>query len=317
LIDTHHSFNPSSTSYQPHSAHKTPSGAFTRNGFTPRSENIVTPPDSVFISPPPSYSHHTGNLVSRRISKISASSNSSYSSDASSLRHEKGLYHTAEKPDIPTVFEEDPALDVELQESQRTDTYSKDLSSRRGTGGNGGIAGSSNIHTRHHQSTISQSSSTPSFSIHQIGHTQPLARHNTRPRQGTVSSINSAGAKSTKSVHPFASSATREPLPTAPPLPPTTKLLAPEVGRGGLPASRSSPNLVERYKAESSAMHQPHQVTLVSEEDARDDEETCPVCCESLSFTYRLPGEKPHIVPECGHSLHEVSLPIFYRGGPS
>jgi hypothetical protein len=28
---------------------------------------------------------------------------------------------------------------------------------------------------------------------------------------------------------------------------------------------------------------------------------------ESLSFTFRLPGEKPHIVPECGHALHEVS----------
>jgi hypothetical protein len=58
-------------------------------------------------------------------------------------------------------------------------------------------------------------------------------------------------------------------------------------------------------------MHQPHQVTLVSEEDAREEEgDNCPVCCESLSFTYRLPGEKPHIVPECGHSLHEVSHTI-------
>lgn len=303
MTDSQHTFNPSSTSYPPHLAQKTPAGSSTRNGFTPRSENIVTPPDSGFISPPPSYSNLTGNLVSRRTSKISASSNSTYSSDTSSIRHERGYYQTAEKPDISTVFEEDPSLDVE-QEDQRTDTYRKDLSTRRGIASNGGIAGSSTIHTRHHQSTISQSSSTPSFSAYTNGNSQPSARYNTRPRQGTISSVNSAGAKSTKSVHPFASSATREP---SPPLPLPSKLLVPEGGRGGLSLSRSSPNLADRYKAESSAMHQPHQVTLVSEEDARDDEETCPVCCESLSFTFRLPGEKPHIVPECGHSLHEVS----------
>ena len=57
-----------------------------------------------------------------------------------------------------------------------------------------------------------------------------------------------------------------------------------------------------------------HQVALVSPEDT-DDEETCPVCVESLSFTFRLPGEKPHIVPECGHALHEVcfALPSVSR----
>lgn len=44
---------------------------------------------------------------------------------------------------------------------------------------------------------------------------------------------------------------------------------------------------------------------VVSSHDA-DDEEECPVCLEPLSFSFRLPGEKPHIVPECGHALHEV-----------
>lgn len=34
-----------------------------------------------------------------------------------------------------------------------------------------------------------------------------------------------------------------------------------------------------------------------------DEEETCPVCNEDLSL--RLEGEKPHIVPECGHRLRE------------
>jgi hypothetical protein len=40
-----------------------------------------------------------------------------------------------------------------------------------------------------------------------------------------------------------------------------------------------------------------------------DDEGECPVCLEPLSFSFRLPGEKPHIVPECGHALHEVHHP--------
>jgi len=43
---------------------------------------------------------------------------------------------------------------------------------------------------------------------------------------------------------------------------------------------------------------------IVSSRDAAEEEAECPVCLEPLSF--RLPGEKPHIVPECGHSLHEV-----------
>lgn len=46
---------------------------------------------------------------------------------------------------------------------------------------------------------------------------------------------------------------------------------------------------------------------VVSSHDASDEENECPVCLEPLSSSFRLPGEKPHIVPECGHSLHEVS----------
>lgn len=46
---------------------------------------------------------------------------------------------------------------------------------------------------------------------------------------------------------------------------------------------------------------------VVSSHDTSDDEDECPVCLEPLSSSFRLPGEKPHIVPECGHALHEVS----------
>ena len=50
--------------------------------------------------------------------------------------------------------------------------------------------------------------------------------------------------------------------------------------------------------------------SAVSNHDTPDDDQECPVCLEPLSFSFRLPGEKPHVVPECGHSLHEVSSQI-------
>lgn len=52
----------------------------------------------------------------------------------------------------------------------------------------------------------------------------------------------------------------------------------------------------------------PAPLPVVSSHDATEDEDECPVCLEPLSFSFRLPGEKPHIVPECGHALHEVSV---------
>lgn len=54
------------------------------------------------------------------------------------------------------------------------------------------------------------------------------------------------------------------------------------------------------------ASNSPAPTPIVSQ-DTNEPDEVCPVCLESLSFSFRLPGEKPHIVPECGHALHEVS----------
>ncbi|KAI6041273.1 Pleckstrin homology domain-containing protein [Pisolithus marmoratus] len=53
-------------------------------------------------------------------------------------------------------------------------------------------------------------------------------------------------------------------------------------------------------------------VPVVSSHDSADDEQECPVCLEPLSFSFRLPGEKPHVVPECGHSLHEACFTAVY-----
>ena len=58
----------------------------------------------------------------------------------------------------------------------------------------------------------------------------------------------------------------------------------------------------------SFALNETQSMPIVSSRDATEEEAECPVCLEPLSFSFRLPGEKPHIVPECGHSLHEVLL---------
>ena len=51
---------------------------------------------------------------------------------------------------------------------------------------------------------------------------------------------------------------------------------------------------------------------VVSSHSPPHDGNECPVCLEPLSFSFKLPGEKPHIVPECGHSLHEVCCSPLY-----
>lgn len=67
-------------------------------------------------------------------------------------------------------------------------------------------------------------------------------------------------------------------------------------------AHSDSSSLLHPYAAMVAA-----PLPVVSSHDASDEEEECPVCLEPLSSSFRLPGEKPHIVPECGHALHEVS----------
>ncbi|KIJ55641.1 hypothetical protein M422DRAFT_57963 [Sphaerobolus stellatus SS14] len=61
----------------------------------------------------------------------------------------------------------------------------------------------------------------------------------------------------------------------------------------------------------------PHApLPVVSSRDPDDAEAECPVCLEPLSFSFRLPGEKPHIVPECGHALHEACFAAVYGPPP-
>lgn len=82
--------------------------------------------------------------------------------------------------------------------------------------------------------------------------------------------------------------------------------------RSGYSASTSSSDNLANQSA-TPTLHpygtmSPAPLPVVSNHDNAEDEEECPVCLEPLSFSFRLPGEKPHIVPECGHALHEVRI---------
>ena len=71
-------------------------------------------------------------------------------------------------------------------------------------------------------------------------------------------------------------------------------------------SSSSENNTVHSY----SSLYMP-PLPVVTNHSVVDDDDECPVCLEPLSFSFRLPGEKPHIVPECGHALHEVRLTVI------
>ncbi|MCO5590095.1 hypothetical protein L7F22_044064 [Adiantum nelumboides] len=54
----------------------------------------------------------------------------------------------------------------------------------------------------------------------------------------------------------------------------------------------------------------PYESRSRSNSDAGPEEVTCPVCLELLSF--RLAGEKAHVVPLCGHALHHACFTAVY-----
>ena len=146
---------------------------------------------------------------------------------------------------------------------------------------------------------------------------------------------------STSSSHPSTSLSSPSPRPTlrnSPFQPPTSPFISHQppstptsfTGRAAaffkhpLRARASATSLNSSLSATPSATHFPDPpssnhpfatmvaapVPVVSSHDAEDEKE-CPVCLEPLSFSFRLPGEKPHIVPDCGHALHEVRFSFF------
>jgi len=74
---------------------------------------------------------------------------------------------------------------------------------------------------------------------------------------------------------------------------------------------KRAPSLKSSHSASTATSSETNDmapIPVVSSHSSQDDGGECPVCLEPLSFSFRLPGEKPHIVPECGHALHEVQV---------
>ncbi|KDQ26693.1 hypothetical protein PLEOSDRAFT_1077555 [Pleurotus ostreatus PC15] len=94
----------------------------------------------------------------------------------------------------------------------------------------------------------------------------------------------------------------------------------PSIRSGYSASTSSSDNLANQSAAPTLHPYgtmSPAPLPVVSNHDNAEDEEECPVCLEPLSFSFRLPGEKPHIVPECGHALHEACFTAVYGPPPN
>lgn len=73
------------------------------------------------------------------------------------------------------------------------------------------------------------------------------------------------------------------------------------------PSSLSAPTSTSAYQPVPSIEHC-YSFMSASVVDAADNEDSCPICLELLSL--RLHGEKPHVVPVCGHRLRESTLSL-------
>ncbi|KAI5477053.1 von Willebrand RING finger domain-containing protein [Pseudohyphozyma bogoriensis] len=92
------------------------------------------------------------------------------------------------------------------------------------------------------------------------------------------------------------------------PTPAKQRALSPASSRSNLRDPPPPPPAQPRQFVDARA--HPYGGLVASVTTTQDDDEECPVCCEALAL--RLPGEKPHIVPSCGHRLHEVCFEAVY-----
>ncbi|KAL7414666.1 hypothetical protein BDY24DRAFT_414377 [Mrakia frigida] len=60
----------------------------------------------------------------------------------------------------------------------------------------------------------------------------------------------------------------------------------------------------QRRQQAPAAMAAPPLALIVSSDSDEDETYKCPVCVERMGSDYRIQGEKPDVIPECGHAIH-------------
>ena len=308
-----------------HPLHHKPAPSVPHSTRTSYVSSTNHPDPSTYSSPPT-----TLTQLSRRYSKYTAFSGSSASSiassDSASVRHGTPHWGLGEKPDIATVFEEDGEFDALGRSVKGDSTAETKVISEPGPFHQPGQRQPSpskagglkdldsrvpefrehvhHTHHHHHQQQLSTSTSDSNF----VGHSDSRSHtsHSTFPhavakrisRSGTITSdLSSRSHRTTKSPHPFATMART----ASPPM----RSFREEGSGSGLASSQSMPNML----AYTSPVDGPSCVlpeVVIAEPDMVDDD-VCPVCNVSLSSEFRVRGEKPLVVAECGHEVHYVS----------
>ncbi|GMK55813.1 hypothetical protein CspeluHIS016_0208690 [Cutaneotrichosporon spelunceum] len=299
----HHPHPTGSPSSQPRQYHTLSPSRPPLSRSAPRPSAIDTDfhgydPNTVPSSRNAQYSQHHVQPVRQRSNRISQMTTSSVSSDASSAMSPSGIRPGQpwglpagfeKRPSVPTVFEDEPLDEIEYDGATGVHEFGERAGDWQGDRDSFHRASGGGLPLAHSASSASRSYGGPPSA-----YGGPCSRQH---RASTVSNMSNATASSNKSkgsIHPFAVNRAPSPLLATP------EQLAPPGQAVNL--WRTAPPIYDGFETPTTPMPI-HQVALVSAEDEQDDA-ICPLCTESLSFSYRLPGEKPHIVPECGHALH-------------
>ncbi|TYJ56141.1 hypothetical protein B9479_003127 [Cryptococcus floricola] len=332
----------------------------------------------ISISPSPSTQYAHSSLASRssnrHSSKYTVFSGSTGENENEGAGEDDSIYsystlassrgahwHVSDKPDISTVFEEDPAgFHNDFAPPPSAFTHKSGSQSERGLRN----THANKLHSQASSSTLvskathksvpnnyfslrDNASSSSSSSVN--GNGNGNGREKKRERSGTPSSSHSHGTVvSTKSTsgsgstaHPFANAVVRPSTPSTPSSSskpkPKPSFLSPQPPHSrsgptpltGLSSSKSAPDLdslspshphshthLTQRERERQREMPPLQPVVLSTQDEEEDD-MCPVCVEPMGATYRLPGEKPPIVPECGHALHEECFSHVYGTPPA
>lgn len=62
----------------------------------------------------------------------------------------------------------------------------------------------------------------------------------------------------------------------------------------------------QQHRTERNAGGAPQLALVIAETDGDNNGYKCPVCVERIGAEFRMKGEKPDVIPECGHAIHHV-----------